>query len=169
MNVLAFRSLHTTVIRCGYHAIPSVEPLHVHIVSQDFDSPDMFRNSHWNGFTTGSRTIFRPLKGRSGGYHHTIVAEAMPTSPYHLCVVTWCCVIFQRRGGEGCTNVMHGGSRIATGVSHSYISGGGRVLIAFLSLSQPMSLRHARYGWDVSRWLTTATGCMFTHVFSVFI
>eukprot|EP00904_Undaria_pinnatifida_P014065 jgi/Undpi1/978/HiC_scaffold_10.g04442.m1 len=39
-------------VRLGYHAIPSVAPLHMHIVSQDFDSPDLFTKKQWNGFTT---------------------------------------------------------------------------------------------------------------------
>eukprot|EP00904_Undaria_pinnatifida_P014032 jgi/Undpi1/975/HiC_scaffold_10.g04439.m1 len=37
---------------CGYHAIPSAEPLHLHIISQDFDSPWLKRPSHWISFTT---------------------------------------------------------------------------------------------------------------------
>lgn len=39
-------------VRCGYHAIPSLEPLHVHIISQDLDSPCLKSKSHWNSFTT---------------------------------------------------------------------------------------------------------------------
>ena len=29
----------STSIRLGYHAIPSIQPLHLHIISSDFDSP----------------------------------------------------------------------------------------------------------------------------------
>lgn len=34
----------------GYHAIPSMEPLHIHIVSQDFHSPCLRNKKHWNSF-----------------------------------------------------------------------------------------------------------------------
>ncbi|CAN0091562.1 unnamed protein product [Ectocarpus fasciculatus] len=39
-------------IRIGVHAIPSMEPLHMHIISQDFDSDRLRRPRHWNIFTT---------------------------------------------------------------------------------------------------------------------
>ncbi|CAB1108398.1 unnamed protein product [Ectocarpus sp. CCAP 1310/34] len=42
------------VIRCGYHGIPSLEPLHLHIISQDFDSERLTKRKHWNSFTTGT-------------------------------------------------------------------------------------------------------------------
>ncbi|CAM9127374.1 unnamed protein product [Ectocarpus fasciculatus] len=41
------------VVRCGYHGIPSLEPLHLHIISQDFDSERLTKRKHWNSFTTG--------------------------------------------------------------------------------------------------------------------
>lgn len=43
--------------RCGYHAIPSLQPLHIHIISQDFDSPALKKKQHWNSFTTGKRRL----------------------------------------------------------------------------------------------------------------
>jgi len=39
-------------IRLGYHSIPSLTPLHLHIISQDFDSPALKTKKHWNSFTT---------------------------------------------------------------------------------------------------------------------
>lgn len=39
-------------LRCGYHAIPSLYPLHLHIISADFISPRMNKKIHWNKFTT---------------------------------------------------------------------------------------------------------------------
>ena len=39
---------------------PSMRQLHMHIVSQDFDSPCMKNKKHWNSFTT---TFFRDSKG----------------------------------------------------------------------------------------------------------
>lgn len=41
------------VFRCGYHGKPSLEPLHFHIVSQDFTGERMRKVYHWNSFTTG--------------------------------------------------------------------------------------------------------------------
>ncbi|CAN0566071.1 unnamed protein product, partial [Ectocarpus sp. 12 AP-2014] len=35
-----------------------MEPLHMHIISQDFDSERLRMPRHWNIFTTGSRHIF---------------------------------------------------------------------------------------------------------------
>lgn len=36
----------------GYHAHPSLQPLHVHIISDDFDSPALKTQKHWNSFNT---------------------------------------------------------------------------------------------------------------------
>eukprot|EP00903_Cladosiphon_okamuranus_P008221 g7914.t1 len=41
------------VVRCGYHGIPSLQPLHLHIISQDFDSVRIKKLRHYNSFTTG--------------------------------------------------------------------------------------------------------------------
>ena len=41
--------LHTQV---GYHAEPSLEPIHVHIISQDLDAPALKTKAHWNSFAT---------------------------------------------------------------------------------------------------------------------
>lgn len=38
--------------RKGYHAIPSMSHVHLHVISQDFDSPCMKNKKHWNSFTT---------------------------------------------------------------------------------------------------------------------
>ncbi|XP_037530845.1 aprataxin isoform X2 [Nematolebias whitei] len=38
--------------RTGYHAIPSLSHLHLHVISQDFDSPCLKNKKHWNSFTT---------------------------------------------------------------------------------------------------------------------
>ncbi|KAJ3614883.1 hypothetical protein NHX12_018452 [Muraenolepis orangiensis] len=38
--------------RCGYHAIPSMSHIHLHVISQDFDSPALKNKKHWNSFTT---------------------------------------------------------------------------------------------------------------------
>ena len=38
--------------KLGYHAIPSMAQLHLHVISQDFDSPCLKTKKHWNSFTT---------------------------------------------------------------------------------------------------------------------
>ena len=38
--------------RFGYHAVPSLNTLHMHVVSQDFASPRMRKQHHWNTFNT---------------------------------------------------------------------------------------------------------------------
>ncbi|KAL2098164.1 hypothetical protein ACEWY4_007371 [Coilia grayii] len=38
--------------RMGYHAIPSMSHVHLHVISQDFDSPSLKNKKHWNSFTT---------------------------------------------------------------------------------------------------------------------
>ena len=41
-----------TPFRFGYHAVPSLKRFHLHIVSQDFDSPKLWKEHHWNTFNT---------------------------------------------------------------------------------------------------------------------
>ncbi|XP_062985124.1 aprataxin isoform X2 [Elgaria multicarinata webbii] len=43
----------TLRFRLGYHAIPSLSHLHLHVISQDFDSEWFKTKRHWNSFTTG--------------------------------------------------------------------------------------------------------------------
>lgn len=38
--------------RFGYHASPSMARLHMHVISQDFDSPCLKNKKHWNSFTS---------------------------------------------------------------------------------------------------------------------
>ncbi|KAM6972702.1 aprataxin [Aplochiton taeniatus] len=38
--------------RFGYHAIPTMSHVHLHVISQDFDSPCLKNKKHWNSFTT---------------------------------------------------------------------------------------------------------------------
>ncbi|MEW5300925.1 MAG: hypothetical protein WDW36_003816 [Sanguina aurantia] len=36
----------------GFHAVPSMRQLHMHVISQDYDSPALKHAKHWNSFTT---------------------------------------------------------------------------------------------------------------------
>ena len=38
--------------RCGFHAVPSMAQVHMHVISQDFISPCMKSKKHWNSFNT---------------------------------------------------------------------------------------------------------------------
>lgn len=40
------------MFRIGYHKIPSMRPLHLHIISCDFQSDRLKNKKHWNSFTT---------------------------------------------------------------------------------------------------------------------
>eukprot|EP00191_Tetraselmis_sp_GSL018_P003782 CAMPEP_0177598714 /NCGR_PEP_ID=MMETSP0419_2-20121207/12533_1 /TAXON_ID=582737 /ORGANISM="Tetraselmis sp., Strain GSL018" /LENGTH=553 /DNA_ID=CAMNT_0019091251 /DNA_START=2688 /DNA_END=4349 /DNA_ORIENTATION=+ len=44
--------------RLGFHTVPSMRQLHLHVVSEDFDSHFMKHKKHWNSFTTA---FFRPI------------------------------------------------------------------------------------------------------------
>ena len=38
--------------RLGYHSIPSLQPLHLHLISEDFHSPALKTKKHWQSFTS---------------------------------------------------------------------------------------------------------------------
>lgn len=40
------------IFRLGYHSVPSMRQLHLHVISQDFDSLHLKNKKHWNSFTT---------------------------------------------------------------------------------------------------------------------
>ena len=45
------------VFKMGFHAVPSMALLHMHVISTDFDSACLKTKRHWNSFTT---QFFRP-------------------------------------------------------------------------------------------------------------
>ena len=45
-------SAKSSLFRFGYHALPSMTRLHMHVISQDFVSPCLKNKKHWNSFTT---------------------------------------------------------------------------------------------------------------------
>lgn len=49
---IAKKSSDVLDFRYGYHAIPSMSHIHLHVISQDFDSPCLKTKKHWNSFTT---------------------------------------------------------------------------------------------------------------------
>ncbi|XP_072318622.1 aprataxin [Eucyclogobius newberryi] len=56
--------------RMGYHAIPSMSHVHLHVISQDFDSPCLKNKKHWNSFTTDyfveSKDVLQMLESNGG-------------------------------------------------------------------------------------------------------
>ncbi|CAN8237596.1 unnamed protein product [Cochlearia groenlandica] len=40
------------IFRLGYHSVPSMRQLHMHVISQDFESDNLKNKKHWNSFTT---------------------------------------------------------------------------------------------------------------------
>ncbi|KAL3531672.1 hypothetical protein ACH5RR_005193 [Cinchona calisaya] len=40
------------IFRLGYHSEPSLRQLHLHVISQDFDSKHLKNKKHWNSFNT---------------------------------------------------------------------------------------------------------------------
>ena len=39
-------------MRIGFHAIPSMNQVHLHVISDDYNSPSLKNKKHWNSFTT---------------------------------------------------------------------------------------------------------------------
>lgn len=48
--------------KIGYHAEPSMQQLHLHVISMDFNSPSLKTKKHWNSFNT---EFFVPHHGKS--------------------------------------------------------------------------------------------------------
>ncbi|XP_076453619.1 aprataxin-like [Babylonia areolata] len=63
---IAERANRELQFRFGYHAVPSMSHLHMHVISQDFNSPCLKTKKHWNSFTTSyfvdSSEIIRQLE-----------------------------------------------------------------------------------------------------------
>ncbi|XP_067171449.1 aprataxin [Apteryx mantelli] len=80
----------TLEFRLGYHAIPSMSHLHLHVISQDFDSPALKTKKHWNSFTTeyfiNSEDVIEMVrsKGKVVLKAHTSELLRMPLR-CHLC------------------------------------------------------------------------------------
>ncbi|CAG4950040.1 unnamed protein product [Colias eurytheme] len=67
-----------TMLCSGFHAVPSMQRLHMHIISKDMISPCLKTKIHWNSFTT---KFFLPYKDvlkklKEDGYIDKISPEA---------------------------------------------------------------------------------------------
>ncbi|KAL5539231.1 hypothetical protein UlMin_043895 [Ulmus minor] len=47
-----FKEDASLIFRLGYHSVPSMRQLHLHLISQDFDSKHLKNKKHWNSFNT---------------------------------------------------------------------------------------------------------------------
>ena len=47
-----FKDASKIGMKFGFHAVQSMQPLHMHIISQDFDSNCLKNKKHWNSFNT---------------------------------------------------------------------------------------------------------------------
>ncbi|PRP87894.1 putative aprataxin [Planoprotostelium fungivorum] len=69
--------------KIGFHAQPSLNLVHMHVISQDFDSPCIKNKKHWNSFTTPFfvqadqfiEMLERDKKIQVGVWIHTLVAD----------------------------------------------------------------------------------------------
>lgn len=63
----------------GYHSVPSMDRLHLHVISTDFDSTHLKTKKHWNSFTTEffrpSQQVIKELK-ENGKISHIGISES---------------------------------------------------------------------------------------------
>lgn len=52
VNVIEVKGQKLDDFKIGYHAVPSMLQVHVHVISTDFNSPSLKTKKHWNSFTT---------------------------------------------------------------------------------------------------------------------
>jgi aprataxin len=78
----------TSQIRMGFHAVPSMTPLHLHIISDDFHAPALKTKKHWNSFSSDDfflnidQVIQRlergePARSESIEYHEQVLKRAL--------------------------------------------------------------------------------------------
>ena len=74
-------------IRLGYHSLPSLHPLHQHIISQDFDAPALKTKKHWQSFTSAFFLEAPAVEAAVREEGRVVVekprAEAMLKAPLH--------------------------------------------------------------------------------------
>ncbi|XP_055904975.1 aprataxin-like protein [Eupeodes corollae] len=52
LNVIEVKNLQKENFKFGFHAQPSMQRLHLHVISKDFVSPCLKTKKHWNSFNT---------------------------------------------------------------------------------------------------------------------
>lgn len=61
-KLIASSGLPAVEFKMGFHAVPSMTHLHLHVVSQDFDSQCLKNKKHWNSFTTDFFVSFAEMR-----------------------------------------------------------------------------------------------------------
>lgn len=51
-NVIEVSGQDANIFKIGYHSAPSMQRLHVHVISNDFVSTSLKTKTHWNSFNT---------------------------------------------------------------------------------------------------------------------
>ncbi|CAH1799026.1 unnamed protein product, partial [Owenia fusiformis] len=88
---LAFKTDDTLKFRLGYHCIPSMSHIHLHVISQDFNSPCLKNKKHWNTFTTeyfiDSKDVIKEVKEKGCFIRDKSKYEAILKQPLrcHVC------------------------------------------------------------------------------------
>lgn len=52
LKVIELKGQRVDDFKIGYHAEPSMQQLHLHVISTDFNSPSLKTKKHWNSFNT---------------------------------------------------------------------------------------------------------------------
>lgn len=53
---------HDCELRAGFHAVPSMHRLHMHVISTDMNSPCLKTKVHWNSFTTDFFILYEGMQ-----------------------------------------------------------------------------------------------------------
>lgn len=56
-------------IQVGFHTIPSLSNLHIHVITKDFNSPKMKHKKHYNSFTTSFFINYKDLNPKPTNNH----------------------------------------------------------------------------------------------------
>ncbi|XP_033245830.1 aprataxin-like protein, partial [Drosophila miranda] len=63
-NVVEVRGQQWNDFKVGFHAEPSLERLHLHVISQDFVSPTLTKKKHWTSFNTALFVPYEELRDK---------------------------------------------------------------------------------------------------------
>ncbi|VDB82726.1 unnamed protein product [Peniophora sp. CBMAI 1063] len=77
----------TWPIHCGFHAVPSMEHLHLHVISADLTSPSLKNKKHYNSFKPG-HGFFLPIEDVlgwfEGSHEHLTSMSALNRNQYEV-------------------------------------------------------------------------------------
>lgn len=86
-DLVAAGRAQATRIRLGYHSLPSLHPLHLHLISQDFDAPALKTKKHWQSFTSPffleAQAVGAAVREEGRVVVDRARAEAMLKAPMH--------------------------------------------------------------------------------------